>query len=115
DILAGDQNDFVTVSAATRSNIFGSTGNDILTGGSVNDTLHGDNDNDILVGGLGADTLNGNAGTDTADYSARTNPVTVTLDGAANDGESGEGDLVSVDVENVTGGSGADTLTGNSS
>ena len=38
---------------------------------------------------------------DTADYSARLNPVTVSLDGAGNDGEASEGDNVLADVEDV--------------
>jgi Ca2+-binding RTX toxin-like protein len=39
--------------------------------------------------------------------------VSVTLDGVANDGSpGGEGDDVGTDVENVTGGSGPDTLVG---
>jgi Ca2+-binding RTX toxin-like protein len=40
--------------------------------------------------------------------------VTVTIDGHANDGASGEGDNVRGDVENVLGGNFADTLRGNS-
>jgi hypothetical protein len=41
--------------------------------------------------------------------------VNVTLDGNANDGAAGEGDNVEPDVEDVTGGSAADTLVGNNS
>ena len=39
----------------------------------------------------------------------------VTIDDVANDGESGEGDNVQTDIENVFGGSGGDTLTGSAS
>ena len=46
-----------------------------------------------------------------ATYAARTSAVNVTLDGAPNDGQSGENDLVKKDVENVTTGSGNDTST----
>jgi hypothetical protein len=45
-------------------------------------------------------------------YSTRTNPVNANLDGAADDGESGEGDRIKTDVENITGGSGSDTIVG---
>src|SRR2546430_889686 len=64
-----------------------------------------------VLGGHGADVL---TGTDVADYSSRTTPVTVDLDGeAGDDGESGEGDTVDNDVEDVWGGAAADRLTGN--
>jgi Ca2+-binding RTX toxin-like protein len=46
------------------------------------------------------------------DYAGRNFPVTVTLDGTADDGGDGEGDNVAADVEDVTGGSAADTLVG---
>ena len=46
-------------------------------------------------------------------YASRTAAVTVSLDGTANDGESGENDNVGADVESITGGKGNDTLTGN--
>ena len=55
--------------------------------------LTGGEGNDVLDGGGGADTLGGGEGYDLADYSARTAPVSLTLDGAANDGEAGEQDF----------------------
>ena len=45
-------------------------------------------------------------------YASRTDPVTADIDGAADDGEASEGDNIATDVENLTGGTGADTLTG---
>ena len=96
-------------------------GNDILNGGAGDDKLFGDDDNDILNGGLGNDTLNGGGqadvfnggdGVDTATYAGVTDPVTVTLDNVANDGTMNEQDNVKTDVENVTGGSANDSLTG---
>ena len=39
--------------------------------------------------------------------------MNVSLDGIANDGAAGEGDNVATTVEQVLGGSGGDTLTGN--
>ena len=47
-------------------------------------------------------------------YTDRTRPVNVTLDDKPNDGERLESDLVRGDVEDITGGQGADTLVGNS-
>jgi Ca2+-binding RTX toxin-like protein len=93
--------------------IVGGNGDDVLTGGPGNDTIAGGPGNDMLDGGGGADTISGGPGLDTVDYSSRSNAVTVSLDGVANDGEAGEGDNVMGDVENITGGSGDDVLIGN--
>ena len=102
----GDGNDTATVFHCAPASLFGSGGNDTLNGGSGGDTF---------VGGTGSDVYNGNGGVDSADYYDRIQPLTITLDGTANDGESGETDNVKADVENVVGGSAADTITGNSS
>src|SRR6185312_12788009 len=65
---------------------------------------------DKLLRGSGNDTLDGGDGNDLADYSSDRAPVTITLDGQANDGENGERDNVS--AERVTGGAGGDRLIG---
>ena len=85
-----------------------------LTGGAGADTLTGNAGPNTLIGGLGADTLVGGGGTDTASYADRTAAVSVTasLDGVANDGAAGEGDLIGPDIATVRGGAGADTLIG---
>jgi hypothetical protein len=103
DIQTGEQDDTISQTTAIASRLSGGPGNDRITGGPGDDVLRGE---------AGADTLTGGGGRDAADYSDRTNPVTVTLDGAAGDGEAGENDNVSPDVENVNGGSGNDTLIG---
>jgi Ca2+-binding RTX toxin-like protein len=59
-------------------------------------------------------TVSGGAGSDTADYSARSAAVRVTLDGVADDGQASDGDNILADVENVSGGWGDDTLRGSS-
>ena len=59
-------------------------GNEILEGGDGNDTLQGNGGRDILRGGAGVD------GVLYADAAGAV--VTVTLDGAADDGSPGEGD-----------------------
>jgi hypothetical protein len=87
--------------------ILGGSGNDVLTGGP------GD---DLLDGGPGADQMNGGGGDDVVDYSLRTAAVTADADGVAgDDGEAGEGDSIAADVEDLVGGDGNDSLTGNSS
>lgn len=102
-ISTGDQNDRITQSTSIPSRLMGGAGNDTLNGGP------GD---DVLIGEGGADILNGRDGRDTADYSARTAPVSVSLNGTADDGEAGEGDNVGSDVEILVGGSGDDQLAG---
>ena len=94
--------------------LYGLDGWDTLYGRGGNDRLDGGDGNDTLDGGAGADDLQGANDNDTADYSARTAAVTVSLDGVANDGESGEADSVSVNTENVRGGNGDDVISGTS-
>ena len=135
-VNVGSGNDLAWNTTATPATITGSDGNDNLLGNSGADVLIGCAGNDSLNGGAGADVLTdtffncagsgndtfdggtgpdnilGGPGTDTVTYAGRTAPVFVTLDGSANDGEAGEGDSVSTDIENITGGSGGDELSG---
>jgi Ca2+-binding RTX toxin-like protein len=107
----------------SANNFWGGAGDDYLDGKGGDDYLNGGTGSDLLRPGLGKDTVSGGSESphsccalDTVTYSERTNPVNVSLDGiagGANDGESGEGDFVNSDVENIIGGSGNDTLTGN--
>jgi Ca2+-binding RTX toxin-like protein len=112
-LTAGGGND--TVRGGTGNDfLYGNSGKDLLQGGSGMDFLHGFVGNDTLDGGTGlhSDTLFGGDGTDVADYSARTAPLTITLDNSAWDGEAGEKDIVNY-CEVVYGGSGNDSITGN--
>jgi len=116
----------------------GGKGADVLNGGPGDDTLNGNDDNDTLIGAAGADILNGNdgddmlqggtendtlnggKGSDTADFSDRNAAVVADLDGSkvlAQVGVAGEKDVINpvastADVENLRGGTVADTLTG---
>ncbi|MFO0746321.1 MAG: calcium-binding protein [Myxococcota bacterium] len=118
EIVSGGAGNDVLTGGSGNETLNGGAGNDTLTGGDGNDTLNGDAGNDLLVSNDdtsdGADVYVGGAGTDTVDYSARTVGVTVTMDGVANDGETGadEGDNVKADVENFIGSSGDDIVTG---
>jgi Ca2+-binding RTX toxin-like protein len=139
DVSAGDMNDRVVVDGLIATLIHGGAGddtlvatdtgsdeldgdagNDTLEAGTGNDTLNGGSGDDSMTGGCsgfcagreGDDTFAGGTGTDAVSYAGRAEPVTVTLDDVANDGNAGEQDNVASDVENVTGGDGADTLTG---
>jgi Ca2+-binding RTX toxin-like protein len=135
NVITGSGNDLI-VAALTNNradNEFtDNAGNDLMDGGAGNDTFHQG------AAAQGADDMDGGTGSDLCDYSLRTNPVSVNLDGADNDGEAGEGDncggvvdffgpivgratqggpsegdpIAGQDVENVAGGSGNDNLTG---
>jgi Ca2+-binding RTX toxin-like protein len=101
DVIDTDVENLVGGSAADR--LTGTAGANVLSGGAGNDVLDGRDGADVLLGG---------AGTDTADYSARAAAVTADPDGAADDGELGEGDTIETDVEGSAGGAGNDILTG---
>ena len=93
--------------------LYGQDGGDKLTGGTDDDLLDGgagvDDIRQFNVSD-GGDTIVGGAGVDKLSYSSRqaTDPLSVTLDGVANDGSAGEGDNVGTDVENVLLGAGND-------
>lgn len=125
----------VLTGGAGREELAGGPDNDTLSGGGGDDRLEFSDayppedqsaGRDTLDGGPGDDQLNGGParqqqepdmliggpGTDTADYSERTSPMEIDVDGRADDGESGEGDNVQPDVENITGGADSDALIG---
>jgi Ca2+-binding RTX toxin-like protein len=115
EILKGGAGDDHLTGSAAADTIFGGPGNDVIAGGDGNDILNGDAGNDTFDEGSatnGADTINGGAGTDTVSYASRTNGVVVLLDGVAHSGETNEMDKIAIDVENVTGGAGADVISG---
>jgi Ca2+-binding RTX toxin-like protein len=107
------------VGANGNDNITGASGANTLRGGGGMDTLNGAGGNDMLQGDRCcsnfADVLNGGDGNDTASYRDHFFPLTVDIDGIADDGSGGgaEGDNVQTTVENVIGGSSSDTITGN--
>jgi Ca2+-binding RTX toxin-like protein len=122
DILNGGKGDDNLNGGPGDDTINGNDGNDTLIGAAGIDTLNGNDGDDMLQGGTGNDTLNGGKGSDTADYSERVASVIADLDGSkvlAQVGVAGEKDIInptasSADVENLKGGTVADTLTGTS-
>jgi Ca2+-binding RTX toxin-like protein len=90
-----------------------------VNGGAGNDTFLANSASSTGVsaatGGTGKDVFNGGGGTDLIDFSARSSPVTVVMDGKTISGGVGESIVIGTDVENCTGGSGDDTITGNAS
>ena len=110
----GDGDDTVTVAAPVPSWVDAGPGADVVNGGSSADFLYGSAGDDVLDGGPGADLIAGGDGRDRVDYSTRTAPLMVALDGLAGDGEAGENDKLSSSIEDVSGGSAGDRLTGGS-
>lgn len=108
----------------------GRLGDDELLGQAGDDDLVGHEDDDLLDGGegddeleaillyfgssdtLGGDTYAGGPGYDNVSWFFRSENISATFDGQANDGAPGEGDNVGSDVEELLGGSGDDTIVG---
>ena len=126
-VFGGKGDDTINAAHAVCSNgattpvvkctIKGNDGNDTLTGSAFADSIDGGAGDDILMGGQGSDTFIGGAGTDTLSYADRSAAVKVSLDAtrlwvAGQQGEVGELDVIGTDIENLTGGAGADFLRG---
>ena len=136
-VRLGDRGDSATLRTPANlgAALLGGEGHDDLAGGRGNDLLAGGPGDDSMSGGAGADTFDeddtangsdemlGGGGPDYAqfpafdrvDYSARRSPVRADLSGDRDDGERGERDRIGADVEGLSGGRGADRLTGNAS
>ena len=136
-------NDTITSLSDGRIRAFGGIGNDTLIGGPGGDRLEGEDGddtaagnggNDFFVSSPGTDSANGGPGSDdfeagsvvdgpdnfiggtgfdSVSYRGRLSPIVASLDGVGDDGELGEGDSIGTDVEEVDGGNGADTISGN--
>jgi Ca2+-binding RTX toxin-like protein len=107
----GDDRLIVGASVPVRISGVGQSGDDVLRGGPKVDRLLGGAGDDTLDGAGAGDKLRGGGGPDRVSYADRATPLSVTLDGVADDGAAGENDNV-VDVSDVVGGAGADGLTG---
>ena len=112
--VQGDGGDDVLTGTPGPDVVCGFGGDDQLVGLEGDDVLSGGPGSDVLVGGPGGDVFQGGTGSDLADYSAVTQPVSVTIGTGVDDGASGEADDVQVDIERVTGGSAGDHLTAGS-
>jgi Ca2+-binding RTX toxin-like protein len=121
DLSAGNSPFSYDNVGADIENVIGSHGPDFLQGtfaanrldgAAGDDSLTGEAGNDVLDGGAGADGFEGGPDTDIATYADRTATVVVSINNIANDGAAGEGDNMATSVENVRGGTGADTLIG---
>lgn len=111
DTITGDAGIDNLTGGAGNDTISGGTQNDVLSGGDGNDKLYGEGGNDLLTGGAGNDIIDGTDGIDTVDYSSATVAWTINL--STNSGTSGAETDTIWNMENVIGGSGNDTITGN--
>ena len=96
-------------------NLKGGSGSDKLSGDSADNVLAGGSGNDILKGGAGSDTIEGGDGSDTADFSDKTTALTITLNSSSTSIRIGNETDTLVSIENLIGGSGNDTITGDAS
>lgn len=111
--------------AGREARFDGGAGDDTLESGAsgvscfVVEFLDGGPGDDLLTDGLGGPRtyLDGGPGADAFEgedaivvYADRVNPITVTTDGVANDGEIGEGDQVPSEISTVIGGAAGDTI-----
>lgn len=109
---------------ADMENCTGGLGDDDITGNALGNVITGGPGADQLRGGAGddrfdegdtpsvGDVFTGGEGFDTVDYRARTGSLTITMGSGADDGESGESDNLTADIESCIGGLGDDTMTG---
>jgi Ca2+-binding RTX toxin-like protein len=110
DVLSGGGGDDTLYGGGYFDELYGGVGNDTLYGGEGNDTLQGGPGADLMVGG---DEDDPDPSGNIADYTDRSQPVQVSLDGIVNDGEEGEGDIIASDIYGMYGGFGSDVLIGN--
>ena len=112
DLSAGTASGFTSI--AGIENVTGGTGGDTLTGDGNANALLGGGGNDILNGGLGNDVLNGGAGIDTASFAGEIDDFFVDLVAGTSRRGSAANPIEDtlVGIENVTSGSGHDTISG---
>jgi Ca2+-binding RTX toxin-like protein len=109
--LAGDNGNDQLSGSGGNDTLRGGPANDTLRGGAGSDTVSGDDGDDVLSGddigkGPGTDVIDGGPGFDKVDddwydvFATAPPSVSVSIDGAANDGRPGENDNV-VGVEEI--------------
>ncbi len=93
--------------------IFGLSGNDTISGSFGNDSIDGGAGNDFLDGGFGFDTINGGDGNDTTSYAFYNGPINANLQTGVV-GFPGNTTLTDtlISIENIIGTVGNDTIVG---
>ncbi len=113
NVLLGGPGDDLIQGYDGADDLGGDGGDDTLEGGQDGDAMNGGPGDDLLFGGFGNDAYDGGEGVDTADFSDATTPVSVTINGAADDGRASEGDNVAATIESLIGGIDDDNLNAN--
>jgi Ca2+-binding RTX toxin-like protein len=121
-LLGGNDADSLLGGAGIGQGLYGDAGNDTLvaglgdnqylSGGIGADSLRGGAANDVLLGGRDDDIIIGGASRDRVSYTDIEEAVTVDLFAMRSVGAGGNDTLA--EIENVTGGSGHDSLLGDS-
>ena len=115
DVIVGTSGRDVIATFGGNDRVSAGPGDDVVCLGSGNDALNGGAGDDLLVAEAapdGTDSFAGGSGIDSARYTLRTESLAVSLDDRPDDGSGDENDNIHADVENVTGGSGSNTLRG---
>ena len=133
DRIRGDDGNDILSGAEGNDEILDGAGNDVVRGGNGHDWFGGYQGRDRFYGEAGGDTFSpmppwgneyktdadyfsGGIGSDRADYAGYSTAVSLDLDGVTgDDGMAGEHDTIAADVEDLSGGAGADRLVGNNS
>lgn len=128
----GDDSITVDSSVTLPTTLKGGSGDDTLSGGGGDNVLIGGVGNDSLMGGAGEnllvpgqqtafdssptgnDTLDGGGGYNVADFSHRTDALTLSNDGNPDSGDisAGEASQIMPNIQAILGGTGNDTITG---
>ena len=122
DMMGGNAGADAMSGGGGNDQLYGGDDGDTFDGGAGNDLEAGEAGDDVFLASAGSDALLGGTERDTADYSARTAGLTITLDGSGGktDGDAtdddGAGPVAAADgvtdVEVLLGGSGDDTFVG---
>ncbi|MBT7082342.1 MAG: hypothetical protein HN929_12930, partial [Chloroflexi bacterium] len=114
EYLRGSDHDDILTGDSGYNYLRGGFGDDILDGGAGNDFLEGESGDDILKDISGDDDLDGGFGSDTVSYEGATADLNVDLTNLEEQDTLGAGMDLLTSIENITGGSGNDTLIGDS-
>ncbi len=116
DHLTGNRFDNVLDGRRGHDSIYGGWGNDSIYGGWGNDAIYGGKGNDYVDGGYGYDLLDGGEGDDTASYAFYGGSTNANLETGIvyfpGNYYRGRTETI-VNIENIVGGSGNDSFTGN--
>lgn len=112
--LGGISTDNVFNKGTFRGAVDLAGGNDMYDGrtGTVTGSIAGGDGNDRFLLGRGAETVDGGAGIDLLDYTKQAGAITIDLSNNANNLGTGVVGDIYTNIENVSGGSYADRLTG---